>query len=57
MRFHWIDRRALLVVDEDAVLLRLEHRPLDLVLDRLPYPIGALRLPWTPTLLVGWEGA
>ena len=57
LRFHWIDRRAFLVADEDAVLLRLERRPLDLVLDRLPYPIGALRLPWTPTLLVGWEGA
>jgi hypothetical protein len=37
------------------VLLHLGRRPLDLVLDRLPYPTGALRFPWTPTVLVGWE--
>ncbi|MCD4536369.1 hypothetical protein LRP67_19935 [Nocardioides sp. cx-169] len=55
VREQWLRRRALVASERDAVLLRLERRPLDLVLDALPYPIGALRLPWTPTLLVGWE--
>ena len=55
VREQWLRRRALLLEDPPAVLLTLEPRPLDLVLDRLPYPIGALRLPWTPPLVVGWE--
>ncbi|MDI6911048.1 contractile injection system tape measure protein [Nocardioides sp.] len=55
VRAHWLERRALLVPDHGVVLVRLGRRPLDLVLDRLPYPVGALRLPWTPTILVGWE--
>ena len=57
VRAHWVERRALLLPDHDAVLVRLGRRPLDLVVDRLPYPIGALRLPWTPAVLVGWEPA
>jgi hypothetical protein len=55
VREQWLRRRALLLEDPPAVLLTLERRPLDLVLERLPYPIGALRLPWTPPLFVGWE--
>ena len=55
VREQWVRRRARLLEDPPAVLLTLERRPLDLVLDRLPYPIGALRLPWTPPLFVGWE--
>jgi len=55
VREQWVRRRALLFEDPPAVLLTLERRPLDLVLDRLPYPIGALRLPWTPPMFLGWE--
>ena len=55
VRGQWVRRRALLLEDSPAVLITLERRPLDLVLDRLPYPIGALRLPWTPSLFIGWE--
>ena len=55
VREQWVRRRALLLEDPPAVLLTLERRPLDLVLDRLPYPIGALRLPWTPPLFLGWK--
>jgi hypothetical protein len=55
VRGQWLRRRALLLEDPPAVLTTLERRPLDLVLDRLPYPIGALRLPWTPALFIGWE--
>lgn len=38
--------------DGDLVLAR---RPLDPALSRLSYPLGVLRLPWTPLLLVSWE--
>lgn len=55
VREQWLRRRALLLEDAAAVRLTLQRRPLDLVLDRIPYPIGALRLPWTPPMFVGWE--
>jgi hypothetical protein len=55
VRDEWVRRGGTLLQDGSEVLLHLGRRPLDLVLDRLPYPTGALRFPWTPTVLVGWE--
>ncbi|WP_173163708.1 contractile injection system tape measure protein [Phytohabitans suffuscus] len=56
VREQWVRRPAALLRDGgDTVLLRLGRRPLDLVLDHLPYPLGAVRLPWTPRIGVGWE--
>lgn len=56
VRENWLVRGASLQTTADgAVLVRLERRPLDLVLDRLPYPLGAFRLPWTPMIGVTWR--
>jgi hypothetical protein len=54
VRDEWVRRSGTLLADGSEVQLHLGRRPLDLVLDRLPYPIGAFRFPWTPTVLVGW---
>jgi hypothetical protein len=34
----------------DLVRLRIGRRALDPVIDRLPYPLGLIRLPWTPPI-------
>lgn len=57
VRDQWVRRAAVMLDDGPDVLLRLGRRPLDLVLDRLPYPVGVFRFPWTPTLVVGWEAS
>lgn len=36
----------------EVVSVLLEPRPLDIVLDRLPFPLTVLRLPWTPLISV-----
>lgn len=57
VRDEWVTRSAILLEDGPDVLLRLGRRPLDLMLDRLPYPVGVFRFPWTPTVFVGWEAS
>lgn len=49
-----VRRGALSVASEPAELLA-RARPLDVVLSRLPYPIGLVRLPSSPTLSVRIE--
>jgi hypothetical protein len=49
---HLIRRPARVEPLGDAVLVRLSPMPLDVVLNALPYPLGVVRLPWTPPLAV-----
>ena len=52
IRENWIARRGVLDLDRDPALLTAATHPLDVVLPRLPYPIGLLKLPWSPSLSV-----
>jgi Contractile injection system tape measure protein len=51
---HWFVRREAVVepVADGVMRITLEPGPLDLLLDRLPYPLGAVRFPWTPYVIV-----
>lgn len=51
-RSQWISRDGLLDTGRDPVRLTAASRPLDVVLHQLPYPLGLLRLAWSPTLAV-----
>jgi hypothetical protein len=55
----WFILREALVepVEEGVLLVRLAGGPLDVLLERLPYPLGAFRLPWTPIVLVERRGS
>ncbi|KRD42952.1 hypothetical protein ASE38_01255 [Cellulomonas sp. Root930] len=52
VRASWLLRAGLLDVDHDPAVLVAQTAPLDVVLPLLPYPLGVLRLPWTPVLSV-----
>jgi hypothetical protein len=52
VRDSWLLRTGLLDVGYDPATLLARTAPLDVVLPLLPYPVGALRLPWTPVLSV-----
>ncbi|KQY42949.1 contractile injection system tape measure protein [Cellulomonas sp. Root137] len=52
VRASWLLRAGLLDVDHDPAVLVARTAPLDVVLPLLPYPLGVLRLPWTPVLSV-----
>jgi hypothetical protein len=52
VRDAWIGRLGLVDDDRDPVLLTAATHPLDVVLPRLPYPIGLIKLPWSPPLTV-----
>lgn len=52
VRDQWILRDGLLDTGRDPVRLTAATRPLDVALQHLPYPVGLLRLPWSPTLTV-----
>jgi hypothetical protein len=52
VRDAWVLRTGLLDVAHDPATLLARTAPLDVVLPLLPYPMGALRLPWTPVLSV-----
>jgi hypothetical protein len=64
VRTTWLRRRGLLVPTDDGAAERraadpeapidllAERAPLDVILRLLPYPLGLLRLPWSPPLSV-----
>ena len=52
VRASWIVRAGLLDADRDPVLLTAATHPLDVLLPRLPYPVGLLKLPWSPPVTV-----
>ena len=52
VRGSWVVRVGTLDVDHDPVLLTASTHPLDVVLPRLPYPVGLVKLPWSPPLSV-----
>jgi hypothetical protein len=52
VRDGWLLRAGLLDLGHDPATLLAQTAPLDVVLPLLPYPVGLLRLPWTPVLTV-----
>lgn len=52
VRESWLLRPGLLDLARDPVALVARTAPLDVVLPSLPYPVGLLRLPWTPAVTV-----
>ncbi|MFI7480974.1 contractile injection system tape measure protein [Kocuria sp. M1R5S2] len=52
VRHSWIARSGVLDTDRDPVLLTAATHPLDVLLPLLPYPVGLLKLPWSPPLTV-----
>ncbi|KRF46542.1 contractile injection system tape measure protein [Terrabacter sp. Soil810] len=52
VRASWVARAGLLDTDHDPVLLTAATQPLDVLLPRLPYPVGLLKLPWSPPVAV-----
>ncbi|MBC9819855.1 contractile injection system tape measure protein [Terrabacter sp. MAHUQ-38] len=52
VRASWVLRRGLLDTERDPVLLTAATHPLDVLLPRLPYPVGLLKLPWSPPVTV-----
>ncbi|KRB37861.1 contractile injection system tape measure protein [Microbacterium sp. Root180] len=46
IRREWLERPGLLDTGRDPALLLAHARPLDVVLDALPYPFGLFALPW-----------
>jgi hypothetical protein len=48
VRESWVARVGLLDTERDPVLLTAATHPLDVLLPRLPYPVGLLKLPWSP---------
>ena len=52
IRENWIARLGVLDLDRDPALLTAATHPLDVVLPRLPYPVGLLKTPWSPPLSV-----
>jgi hypothetical protein len=52
VRDSWVARRGLLDIERDPVMLTAATHPLDVVLARLPYPVGLLKLPWSPPVTV-----
>jgi hypothetical protein len=52
VRASWVARAGLLDTDRDPVLLTAATHPLDVLLPRLPYPVGLLKLPWSAPVSV-----
>ena len=52
VRQSWIARLGLLDLDREPFLLTAAIHPLDVMLPRLPYPVGLIKLPWSPPLSV-----
>jgi hypothetical protein len=51
LREAFLARRGLLAEVDGAWRLRVEPRPVDVLLSHLPWGVGVVSLPWTPTLL------
>jgi hypothetical protein len=56
LRRELVRRPGLLDVDAEPARLVLPTMPLDPVLTFLPFPLGIVRLPWTPALAIDLEG-
>jgi hypothetical protein len=55
LRATFLRRRGLLDEPADGPRLRVELGPFDALLDRLPWPISVVKLPWTARpLFVEW---
>jgi hypothetical protein len=52
VRQSWIARLGMLDPDRNAIVLTAAIHPLDVLLPRLPYPVGLIKLPWSPPLSV-----
>jgi hypothetical protein len=52
VRENWIARLGVLDLDRDPAMLTAATHPLDVVLPLLPYPVGLLKLPWSPAITV-----
>lgn len=52
VRDSWIVRLGLVDLDRDPVLLAAATHPLDVLLPLLPYPVGLVKLPWSPPITV-----
>jgi hypothetical protein len=52
IRENWIARLGTLDPGREPALLTAASHPLDVVLPRLPYPVGLFKLPWSPPLSV-----
>ncbi|GAA4717811.1 contractile injection system tape measure protein [Nocardioides conyzicola] len=50
VRDGWLSRLGVLDLDRDPVLLTAATHPLDVLLPMLPYPLGLVKLPWSPLL-------
>ena len=50
VREAWLSRLGVLDLGRDPVLLTAATHPLDVLLPMLPYPLGLVKLPWTPPL-------
>lgn len=48
----WIVRTGLVDTDRDPVQLTATTHPLDVLLPLLPYPVGLVKLPWSPPVSV-----
>lgn len=58
LRSSFLQRQGLLARRHDHWLLRPEHEAFDLLLDRLPWSLGWIRLPWmAEPLCVEWSAA
>jgi hypothetical protein len=55
LRRELVRRPGLLDVDAEPARLALPPMPLDPVLAFVPYPLGIVRLPWTPALAIDLE--
>lgn len=52
VRREWVSRPGLIDQHHDPVRLTAATRPLDIVLDHLPYPFGLFALPWCSPMTV-----
>lgn len=52
LQVSFLQRSAIIYEREDHFLLRVERKTLDILLDRLPWSIGTIKLSWTQKLIL-----
>ncbi|MCX2183925.1 hypothetical protein KV205_25825 [Streptomyces sp. SKN60] len=55
VRSAWLRRDGLIEAEGPVVRIAARALPLDLLLPSLPYPLGLVRLPWTPPMALAWQ--
>ncbi|MDT7844923.1 contractile injection system tape measure protein [Streptomyces justiciae] len=55
VRSAWLRRDGLIEAEGPVVRIAARALPLDLLLPSLPYPLGLVRLPWTPPMALAWH--